>query len=256
MTERLLILLAASIIAWPAADAKAQVALTPYHDTDNWFGILTAGGNVAGGGANTLGSMGHFSIGLDGSVVRPGISGEDYTAGGYSAVVRLGVMSGFTLGPGLHGTGSLDFFLKGGQMFLNADIPTDVGHLGGGARLGILRNSILAPAVSVTVSYHTTSNLQIITNRADILKPSADFSTWAVRADISKNLFFITPYAGAGFNTSEIEVTTSGARTADDKTREIFYGGVEWNIMILHLGAEIGRSGGDTYGKVGARIAL
>ena len=64
------------------------------------------------------------------------------------------------MGPGVHGIGSLDVYVKAGQMFFNGDEgTTDLGHVGGGVRLGILRNSITSPAISVSVGYHKTGTL-------------------------------------------------------------------------------------------------
>lgn len=246
-------LLVAVMMVFSAASLNAQ---TLYEGYSSWFGALAAGGSPVSAGANTLGPIGHFSVGVDGTFVRPEIENNDFSAGSYSAIVRLGVLEGRTLGPGLHGIGSVDFYLKAGQMFLNAERPTDVGHIGGGVRIGILRNSITSPALSVSVGYHSTSGLKVFTNPVDILAPEVEMSLWAFRADISKNLFFVTPYAGVGFNSSDLEVTDSGATWRGDDTESVFYGGLEWNILLLHLGLEIGRSGEETYGTVGARIAL
>ncbi len=231
-------------------------AASEYDDTAGWFGALSAGGNVVSASANTLGGLGHFSFGIDGSYLRPDLDGDDFNAGGYSAVLRLGITEGATLGPGMHGVGSLDFYLKAGQMFLNGKKATDVAHVGGGVRLGILRNSITSPAISVTAGYHKTGGLKIFKLPTELHAPEVEVSTWALRADISKNLFVITPYAGLGINLSNIDATGSGIKWDDDKTETVFYGGLEWNLMILHLGLEIGRSGGETYGNLGARIAL
>ncbi len=236
-----------------AAGAHAK---DEYSHTASWFGALSAGGNVVSASANTLGGLGRFSFGVNGTYIRPDVATDEFNAGGYSAVLRLGILKGTTLGPGLHGIGSLDFYVKAGQMFLNGEVPTNAAHVGGGVRLGILRNSINSPAISVTAGYHKTGGLKIVRLGIDMFTPEVKISTWAFRADISKNLFVITPYAGLGVNISSIDVTGSGVTWDGDKTQSVYYGGLEWNLMILHLGLEIGRSGREAYGTLGARISM
>ncbi len=246
--------LAVVILAlFTAAGARAK---NEYSHTASWFGALSAGGNIVSAGANTLGGLGHFSFGIDGTYIRPDVVSDEFNAGGYSAVLRLGILKGTTLGPGLHGIGSLDFYVKAGQMFLNTEVPTNAAHVGGGVRLGILRNSINSPAISVTAGYHKTGGLKIVRVPMDMFAPEIKVSTWAFRADISKNLFVITPYAGLGVNISSIDVTGSGISWDGDQTESVYYGGLEWNLMILHLGLEIGRSGKEAYGTLGARISM
>jgi hypothetical protein len=247
------------LVLFVTAGLRAE---SEYDDTAGWFGALSAGGNVVSASANTLGGLGHFSFGIDGSYLRPKVDTDQFNAGGYSAVLRLGLLEGTTMGPGMHGVGSLDFYVKAGQMFLNGQKATDIAHVGGGVRLGILRNSITSPAISVTAGYHKTGGLKIFQSVAlpvdlsALNPPEVEVSSWALRADISKNLFVVTPYAGLGVNLSNIDVTGSGATWDGDMTETVYYGGLEWNLMILHLGLEIGRSGGETYGKLGARLAL
>ncbi|MBW7996979.1 MAG: hypothetical protein FVQ81_10520 [Candidatus Glassbacteria bacterium] len=236
--------------------AEGVRAQTKYEGSSGWFGALSAGGNIVSASANTLGGLGHFSLGVDGTYLRPDVDSDEFNAGSYSAVLRLGILEGTTLGPGIHGVGSLDVYFKAGQMFLNGEVPTDVAHVGGGVRLGILRNSINAPAISVTAGYHKTGGLKIIALPTDLLAPDIEFSTWALRADISKNLFVVTPYAGIGVNISAIEVSDTGANWSRDESEGVFYGGLEWNLLVLHLGIEIGKSGGEVYGKLGGRLTL
>jgi hypothetical protein len=245
-----------AVVVFALFAAAGLRAESEYDNTAGWFGALSAGGNVVSASANTLGGLGHFSFGIDGTYLRPDLETDEFNAGGYSAVLRLGILEGTTLGPGMHGVGSLDFYVKAGQMFLNGKKPTDVAHVGGGVRLGILRNSITSPAISVTAGYHKTGGLKIAKLPTELYSPEVEVSTWALRADISKNLFVITPYAGLGINLSNIDATGSGIKWDGDETETVYYGGLEWNLMILHLGLEIGRSGGETYGNLGARIAL
>jgi hypothetical protein len=226
-------------------------------DYQDWFSAVAAGGSVVGAGANTLGGLGHFSIGVTGTYVRPDLESDDFSAGGYSAILRLGLLEGATMGPGIHGIGSLDVYLKAGQMFFNGEEGTDAGHVGGGVRLGILRNSITSPALSISVGYHKTGTLEVIKTPLDKLNtPEVEVSTWAFRADISKNLFVITPFAGIGFNSSDLDVRGNVTHWDRNDTEAVYYGGLEWNLTLLHLGLEIGKSGGEFYGTIGGRIAL
>ena len=222
----------------------------------NWFGALACGGSITGSSGNTLGGLGHFSVGVSGTLTRPDIGMLTATAASASGVVRLGLLSGSTLGPGIQGIGSLDIYLKAGGLFVNAATPTSAGHVGGGVRLGLLRNSIIAPAVSLTLGWHKISSLDIKASPLDFDAFKAEVSTLAFRADVSKNLFLITPYAGLGANRNKMELNILGLGTERTVTDAVYYAGVEWNIFILRIGIEVGRTGDETYGTLGTRLTL
>ncbi|MFH1068081.1 MAG: hypothetical protein V1794_00545 [Candidatus Glassbacteria bacterium] len=232
-------------------DAQSQVSV------NKWFGALACGGSVTGASANTLGGLGHFSVGLTGTLTRPDIGILTASAGSASGVLRLGVLSGSTLGPGIQGIGSLDVYFKAGQMFVNAETPSNAGHLGGGIVLGLLRNSIISPAVSLTLGWHKTASLDVTASSLDFDIFKAEVSTFVFRAEVSKNLFVVTPYAGLGANRNNAKLRRIlELGTERTETDAVYYAGIEWNILLLRIGIELGRTGDQTYGTLGTRLTL
>ncbi len=223
-----------------------------------WLGGLIAGGNASLSSANTLGGWGHFSFGVSGALSRPSMLGNTATASSVSALLRIGAFKGLRLGPGVHGLGSLDLFLRLGRVNLNGLNSERSNIWGTGARIGILRNSIITPAVSVSVGYHSMGKMPFgsVWSHAIPATQEAEFSTTSFRIDVSKNLFVVTPIAGIGANRNRHTYWSGGIKVKQTKSESVFYGGVEWNFLLLKLGLEVGRTGGDTFGTMELRLAL
>jgi len=224
----------------------------------SWFGALSGGGSLSGSSANTLGGPGHFSVGLSSGLVRPSVFGADYTAAAVNGILSLGILKGTDFGPAVHGVGSLDVYVRAGSMYLNAVHSSNTGLIGAGVRLGILRNSILAPAVSVSLGYQKTGNLsmKLRSNIQALLNPEAEISTTAFRIEASKNFFLFTPFAGVGVNRNKAKISVAGLKVEGSENDAVYYGGVEWNFLLLRVGLEVGHTGEDTFGTLGARITL
>ncbi|MBN2288039.1 MAG: hypothetical protein JXQ83_01815 [Candidatus Glassbacteria bacterium] len=240
------------------------------------LGVLVSGGSLTASSANTLGGLGHFSLGLSGSLSNPSFKGSPrgakVSSGSAAAVLRAGILEGATLGPGLHGLGSLDLYLRLGNLATNGWEEDNAVFWGVGTRIGILRNSILSPAVSLSAGYHRTSELSLAEVIYGPLPGPKDvgISTWSVRCDVSKNFFFLTPIAGVGFNhnrfksppgaapagTNPAKVYFNPAGFTVSTTDLVYYAALEWNLFLLRLGLELGRTGGDTFGSLNIRLAL
>ncbi|MFH1070704.1 MAG: hypothetical protein V1794_13900, partial [Candidatus Glassbacteria bacterium] len=76
------------------------------------------------------------------------------------------------------------------------------------------------------------------------------------RAEVSKNLFVVTPYAGLGANRNNAKLRILGLGTERTETDAVYYAGIEWNILLLRIGVELGRTGDQTYGTLGTRLTL
>jgi len=224
----------------------------------SWLSGLIAGGNTSVSSANTLGGWGHFSFGVSGALSRPSILSKTATASSVSALLRLGAFKGLSLAPGIHGLGSLDLFLRLGRVNLNGLISEHANTWGTGARIGVLRNSITAPAVSVSASYHSMGKMPFgsVWTSAIPTSDETEFSTTAFRIDVSKNFFVITPVAGVGVNRNRRAYWTNGTKVEQTESESVIYGGVEWNFLLLKLGLEVGRTGGNTFGTAGLRLAF
>ena len=253
--KRILIILVLPLSLFLSREAFPQ---TLPESVGSWFGALSGGGSLTGSSANTLGGLGHFSVCLSAGLVRPSLIGADYTAGAVSGILSLGILEGTDFGPAVHGVGSLDVYVRAGSMYLNAVHSTNADLIGAGVRLGILRNSILAPAVSVSLGYQKTGDLTMRLGPASqaLLNPEAEISTTAFRIEASKNLFVITPYAGVGVNRNKAKISVAGVKIEGSENDAVYYGGVEWNILLLRLGLEVGHTGEDTFATLGARITL
>ena len=224
----------------------------------SWISGLIAGGNTSLSSANTLGEWGHFSFGVSGALSRPSILNKKATASSVSALLRVGAFKGLTLAPGIHGLGSVDLFLRLGRVNLNGLISDHANTWSTGARIGVLRNSLVAPAVSVSVGYHSMGKMPVGSVLIDLMPVivETEFSTTSFRVDVSKNLFVITPVAGIGVNRNRRAYWPDGAKVEHTESESVIYGGVEWNFMLLKLGLEVGRTGGNTFGTAGLRLSL
>jgi hypothetical protein len=241
------------------------------------LGLLISGANLTSSSANTLGGPGHFSVGVSGTLSHPSFKGiqggGSASSGSMAGILRLGVMEGTSLGPSVHGIGSVDLYLRLGKLYTNGYKSSDTGFWGMGTRIGILRNSILTPAVSLCMGYSRTGkfNLSEVIYGTHPGSGKTNISTWSIRCDVSKNFFFLTPMAGIGVNRNRIKgdsivedinnlnpdkiyIAPEGFKTSGSDL--VYYAGVEWNIFLLRLGLELGRTGGETFGGLQLRLAI
>ncbi|MEA2063930.1 MAG: hypothetical protein U9P14_09555 [Gemmatimonadota bacterium] len=242
-------------------------------DNGRSLGVLISGVNLTGSSANTLGGWGHFSVGVTGALSHPSFLKGNVSSGSVVAVLRAGLTEGMILGPGLHGVGSIDIYLRLGTLRANGRQSADTDIWGLGTRIGILRNSILTPAVSISAGYTRTGSfgLSEVIHGPYPGPRDADISTLSIRCDVSKNLFFLTPMAGIGFNRTRIEGAASAnvpsgkypyatyfslAGYEVTRTDAVYYAGVEWNFFLFRLGLEVGRTGGETIGSTSLRLSL
>lgn len=248
-TPKFLILSAALLLS-------AAGGLVAQSTNDAWLAGLITGGNVTSSSANTLGGLGHFSFGIHGTISTDPYKNFDLSSGSVAGVLRLGILEGSRLGPTLHGILSLDAFARVGQLRVSGGESDGAGFWGLGGRLGILRNSILMPAVSVSLARHKTGELVLSDRIVGPLNPAhKKLSVTSFRLDVSKNLFTITPYGGLGVNRVEVDNKTF-VNSDLDKTESVIYGGIEWNILVLRLGMELMRTAGETMGTAGLRLTF
>ena len=241
------------------------------------LGVLVSGCNLTASSANTLGGWPHFSVGVSGTLSHPSFRVGSVSSGSLAAILRVGVLEGVDLGPSVHGLGSMDLYLRLGTLITNGRESANVNIWGLGTRIGILRNSILSPAVSISAGYHRTGSFSLakVIHGTHPGPQDADISTWSLRCELSKNLFLLTPVAGVGLNRNRIKSTRTGIPTGSgpsglnpninyfdpqgfEVTRKdlIYYAGVEWNFFLMRVGLELGRTGGETFGGLGLRFAI
>jgi hypothetical protein len=244
--------------------------------------VETAGQAISGGvlwSANTHGGLPHFSLGVGTNIVsvkayNPVIPGDSLIAAIPTAFVygSLGILPGFKPSPMVGGIGSVDIIGKFGYVPLIGEYEEyakwSPAIFGGGVRIGLFRNSLAAPAISLSITYSKASQLRFLFS-----DPGADavatisLSTFSIHGDISKNLLLFTPYAGLGWDQHyfkadwDVDFTdpsypdvSGGLNLRPTSLR--FYGGVELPLVIIHLNAEGGLTGGNLYFAAGGRIGI
>jgi hypothetical protein len=244
--------------------------------------VESMGQAISGGvltSANTLGGMPHFAFGFGANVVNVEAKNPIDTSQtlvalaptGF-AVASMGVLAGLYPNRMVKGIGSVDLFGRLGYFPTVGDYAQYAKGapviLGGGIKVGLFQNSLLAPAISLTASYSRISEMKFVFNdtTADAVA-KLNLSTFSIHGDVSKNLVLFTPYAGLGWDmhyfkgewdvvfkdpvrleeAGSIKLTPTSIRA---------YGGVELSLVVLNLDAEGGMTGGNLFFAAGARIKI
>ncbi|HEY8164805.1 MAG TPA: hypothetical protein VIF83_04550 [Gemmatimonadaceae bacterium] len=155
------------------AQDACQKAIDLFQYVAPQLGALLAGGNPTQGLTGTLGGVGHFSVGVRGNVMTTSLPEVDKvvpsTTGAVSSTyplkdqlfglpvadVAIGLVRGFDLG--LTQTGGVDLLLSGSVIpsydkgSITVDVPSGSLKLGYGVKLGLLKETLLVPGVSLSV---------------------------------------------------------------------------------------------------------
>lgn len=182
--------------------------------------------------------------------------------------VVLGVYNGVSMGPVVSGVGAVD--LLGSLSFIpSADrigLSDAVINAGVGARLGLVRQGLVLPGVSVSGMYRTMlgdiafGELGSDPAAGDPAEFSASLSTWSFRGGISKGVLVLDLAAGLGWDiyTSDVHVdfhlrcppaqcgeemilgTEDGVGGRLRTTAWNAFGNVALNLALVRLVAEVG----------------
>ena len=127
-----------------------------------------------------------------------------------------------------------------------------------GLKVGVIRESLTTPAVSLSIQYTASS---IMTLKDDVNETYAEFTmkVFSMHADVSKNLLIINPYVGVGFNINSMgaDIWHSEGFQRRHDTYSVspiaakFYVGVNKQIFVIGLNAEGGLSGETLYWAIG-----
>lgn len=195
--------------------------------------LVVVGGNAALGEGGTLGGFPHFTIGLRGNAMRGSFPDVEQRAPQAGAAVAsdfpvsravlalpavdaaIGVFRGFPLG--VSHVGGLDLLLSASWLpdyesanrRLRIETPDGPVNVGWGARLGLLEESIVTPAVSVTWLTRNlpTTNLVATTTNDTLAVTGLALHTRAWRVVARKNLLLVSLAAGMGQDRYESEGT-------------------------------------------------
>lgn len=178
----------------------------------------------------------------------------------------VGVFNGLDYGPALGGLGAVDllgsvsFVPAAGEIGLESAIAT----AGLGARIGILKQGLVVPGISVSAMYRRMLGDVSFGDIAvgDPAEFSSNLSTFSLRGGISKGLAVLDLNAGVGYDiyTSDVvfswelvcpagecvagqEVTLAPTGPVDGQLRTAawnVHGNVGLNLTVLNLVAEVG----------------
>jgi hypothetical protein len=288
-------------LAVPAAAAHAQSAQCAAGTLQDGcqkavdlFGFLPpplatafAGGNAVLGQGGALGGLGHFTIGIQANVVKGTLPKfNDFTVSTTgsqqtdfntqtipvpmpSVIAGIGLFGGIPLG--ITRVGGVDALVSGIYIpsISSNNIalkPKNSFQIGYGARLGIVQETPLTPAVSVTWMERDlpTTTISGQDNNGDTLAVqnlSVKTSAWRVVA--SKNIFILGLAAGAGadhhsmstkvnvgLNQSDAGCTVGGvcsgtvASPSLSMTRANYFGDLSLNFAIFRTVFEVGEVAG------------
>lgn len=266
-----------------ATQDACQKAVDVFQFMAPQLGASLIGGNIVQGEVGGLGGLGHLSVGIRGNVLRgrvpdvaaitPEITGaqasdyrvKDLPVGLPVVDVALGVL------PGVHSGGLTLFALDGlmnvayvpevtsGQFKLS--VPNGSLRFAFGARLAVLGESERTPAITVSFIQRDLPSADLTATPGSDLYGVRGFtlSTDAWRATIGKSIGPVTFVAGGGRDhydaTGLVDVTVNrggqvfalnGFEIAQSLDRQTVFANVSFNMTLVKVVAEIGRTSGGT----------
>ncbi|MFN2384393.1 MAG: hypothetical protein ABR559_09070 [Gemmatimonadota bacterium] len=258
--------------AQQVSERRVRAAL---EDVARGLGQAVAGGSPLTAPAATTGGLGHFHLGASGALTRLEIEDPQRDSGTLRFVLpvgtanaALGLWKGWSLAPGISGTGALDLIGRAGPVVARQDLADNALLFAAGLRVGLLGEGTVAPAVSVSAFRAWTERLEYGDPAGDDVSFSGEVSTVSLRADLSKALLFLTPYAGAGIDRTQLDAAyrippSSGSdgpeiqgRVEPSSTHQKFYAGLQFGLLALSASVEIGVYDGGGFGAAGLRLGF
>ena len=197
---------------------------TAIDDGADGIGQSVAGGSPLTGPAGTLGGLGHFLVSAGVSAMdlefedpqRPGGTVEFLLP---SAGVRaaLGISDGIGGTGATGGFGAVDVLGRFGVLAARDEIEDATSVIGLGARVGLLRETTLSPAISLSLTRAWTE--EVVYGEPDEIAFRGDLEVTSLRADLSKQFVVLSPYVGVGIDWTSmetdyaipVELSTTGA---------------------------------------------
>ena len=281
------------------------------------LGVIISGGNATLGVGGTLGGLGHIYVSGRANVVNSNIPRVDKVtpattgarsdnyptqsqiAGIPQADVAIGLFRGIPLGVtnvgGIDLLGSVSYLPSLDASGVHISTPNGSVKFGGGARVGIVQESILFPGVSVTYLHRGLPTVDLSANDGggDSLNlKNIDVSTDSYRLVASKSLLMLGLAAGVGQDRYSSTATGSGNVAArgvagigtpaealgpismqQKLTRTTYFVDATLNFPVIKLIGEIGRTNSvniptynsfagaapgsaQTYGALGVRFGI
>ena len=244
--------------------------------------VETAGQAISGGvlwSANTHGGFPHLTVGVglnltSVSAVNPATPGETLAAAIPTIFVygSAGILKGLNPNPMVGGIGSVDLVGRFGQFPTVGDYKEYAemtpALFGGGVKVGVFRNSLIAPAISMTFTYTRTSQMMyVFSDTTADAWVKLKLSALSLHGDISKDILLFTPYAGIGVDWHSFDASwnvdfinplapdESGSMTLTPTSTRL-YAGVQLSLVVLHFNLEGGMTGGNLFVAAGTRVGI
>ncbi|MEZ4414517.1 MAG: hypothetical protein R3E10_02065 [Gemmatimonadota bacterium] len=225
--------------------------------------LLMSGGAVVPVPPNTLGrrvpqggpraSLSLRLLAATVSTVRMGEGAQpaaplEETGWGFRAAVAAGVFDGLRPIPSVGGLFSLDLFATVDHLGVASAAVREGGWAwGGGARLGLLRESFTTPGVAVDLATSRTGKLRLQSGATDPV--TVGVRAHSLRVSVGKDLLGVGAVGGVGRDWSrmDVELQLPGAQPAQgsiDTSRDVAFLGATLNYLVAQLSAEVGWAGG------------
>ncbi len=256
-----------------AQEISEQRVRAAVDDAARGLGQSVAGGSPMTAPAATTGGLGHFLVSVGIGLTRVDIEDPQRESGTVEfllptagARVAVGLTSGLASGGAVGGTGSVDLLGRVGVVTARDEIEDASKLYGIGARVGLLGETPLTPAVSVAIEQAWTE--EIVYGEPDEVSFEGDVSVTSLRADISKNLVLFSPYAGVGIDRTRIDaayVIPAELSTLDTEirgsidpssTHHVFYVGTDLSLLLLTASVEGGVYDGGAFATFAIRAGL
>jgi hypothetical protein len=252
-------------------DISEQRVRAAVEDAARGLGQTVAGGSPMTAPAGTTGGLGHFLASVGVGVTRVEIEDPQRSSGTAdfflpTAGVRLAVGITDGIGVGGGGLGSVDLLGQVGILTARDRIEDAANVYGLGVRVGLLGESPLTPAASI--SFERAWTEEIAFGEPDEISFRGDVDVTSVRADLSKEFLLVSPYVGIGLDRTRIdasysipaELSTSGqdieGSIDPSSTHQTLYAGIDLSLLLLTASVEGGVYDGGAFAAVAIRAGL
>ncbi len=277
MGLRSLTLLAAWIVSLAGVASGQEISeqrvRAAVEDAARGLGQSVAGGSPMTAPAATTGGLGPFLASLGIGVTRIDIEDPQRESGTVEFLLptagarfAVGLTSGLASDGPIGGAGSIDLLGRVGILTARDEIEDASKLYGIGVRVAVLGETPLTPALSVALEQAWTE--EIVYGEPDEVSFRGDVAVTSLRADISKDLVLLSPYAGAGIDRTRIDasyVIPAGLSTLGTEirgsidpasTHHVFYLGTDLSLLLLTASIEGGVYDGGAFATFAIRAGL
>ncbi len=198
---------------------------------------------------NTIGGLGHFQFrtGIVDCIYKYPTYNEWSYLPAWVGAIELGLFKGISRPPIISGILSFDLILRAGYYLKQNRVYEARPFYGGGIKVGIVKNSLVMPAVSLNVVYSQINNLVFGCQDPNLETSYKSLGLVDAGIGIGKKILGVFPYfsIGARYNIIKGEYIQRAQPAPEFKSYEdkmtTIAGliGCEWNILFLKMNSEL-----------------